>query len=273
MKRIRIGNQTAYFATPTLLPFEFAVENNFDTFEWFPDKKESGEGFNSDEIDIYTRTHIRKTAYEKDIALSVHAPWWANPMKPDEQHLIMDEIIFAQDLGAILLNIHLYKEDGIESYLNAITPIIKKTSEARLKLSIENTTLTTPEDFNTLFTLIRNHDKIKSSNVGMCLDLGHANLCDSTRNDYLKYIDKLDSHVPIIHIHLHENYGDIDSHLPIFTGPSEHNDEGVLGFIKRLKRRNFNGSIIFEQWTDSPSILSDTRNRLIRLFNETNLTE
>jgi phosphoglucan,water dikinase len=100
----------------------------------------------------------------------------------------------------------------------------------------------------------------------MCLDLGHANLCEATLNDYLKFIDLLDSRVPIIHIHLHENYGDHDSHLPLFTGPAGKNDSGIKGFIERMRRRNFSGCIILEQWPKPPGLLNDARNRLFKII-------
>jgi len=32
------------------IPFEYAVESGFNAFEWFPDKKESGEGWDVDFI-------------------------------------------------------------------------------------------------------------------------------------------------------------------------------------------------------------------------------
>src|SRR5947209_6292522 len=42
---ISIGNQTAFSAASLMEPFEYALANGFDAFEWFPDKKESGAGW------------------------------------------------------------------------------------------------------------------------------------------------------------------------------------------------------------------------------------
>jgi sugar phosphate isomerase/epimerase len=102
----------------------------------------------------------------------------------------------------------------------------------------------------------------------MCLDIGHANLCASTRNDYLGYLDRLDLRVPIIHLHVHENWGDCDSHLPLFTGPAGRDGAGVRGFIERIKRRNYSGSIILEQWPHPPSLLNQAREGLKQLLAE-----
>jgi sugar phosphate isomerase/epimerase len=101
----------------------------------------------------------------------------------------------------------------------------------------------------------------------MCLDLGHANLYDATRNDYLKFIDLLKPYVPIIHIHMHENYGDSDSHLPFFIGPAGKDTSGLQGFVERMKKRGFSGSVILEQWPQPSLLLNEARDRLYHMFN------
>ena len=267
MKQIRIGNQTSFSASPPALPFEYAIENGFDAFEWFPDKKEGGEGWDTNDIDREMRQHIRRKAIENNIALSVHAPWDSDPLKPDNHALLVKNIEFARDIGATILIVHLTTDKGPEKYVKAIMPILRSLSEAGLCLSLENTPLTAPEDFNRVFEIIQSLKDTPVKHVGMCLDLGHANLCASTRNDYLKFIDLLGSQVPINHIHLHENYGDCDSHLPVFTGPSRENDAGLHGFMKRLKDIHFSGTIILEQWPDPPSLLNEARKRLYHIWN------
>ena len=79
-------------------------------------------------------------------------------------------------------------------------------------------------------------------------------------------MDLIGPHVPIIHIHLHENYGDADSHLTVFTGPSAQDPSGVVGVIERLKKRHFSGSIILEQWPDPPSLLKNARDSLFEIM-------
>lgn len=265
MNKIRIGNQTAYSALSVMLPFEYAVENSFDTFEWFPDKQESGAGWDENDLSNEDRLHIKSKAEECGISLSVHAPWQANPLNSDSGEILRHNIELAKDIGANLFNIHLYTEEGIDSFFRAITPLIEETHRAGIKLSIENTPATSPEDFNHLFSLIKNMNG-SSEHVGLCFDLGHANLCDSTRNDYIAYIRRLDKQVPIIHIHLHENYGDHDSHLTIFTGPAGENDGGIYCLIDHLKKFRFEGSIIMEQWPEPQSLLNSARDRMYSMF-------
>ena len=251
-----------------MLPFEYAVTSGFDAFEWFPDRHESGEGWLENDIDAETRSYIKDTALKHNITLSVHSSLHADPRRPETCELISRDIEFAQDIGAILLNIHLLNEEGIENYIKSIKPVIRRTAGAGIKLSIENTLFTGPEDFNKLFTILKKQRGLTTSHVGMCLDVGHANLYGATRNDYLGFIDVLKPHVPIIHIHMHENRGDSDSHLPFFTGPSGNDTSGVLGFVKRMKKRNFSGSVILEQWPQPPLLLNEARDRLYHMFND-----
>ena len=73
---------------------------------------------------------------------------------------------------------------------------------------------TSPDHVNALFGVLATMPEA-AGQVAMCLDSGHANLCACTRNDYLGFMDRLGDHVPIIHWHAHENWGDWDSHLPL----------------------------------------------------------
>jgi len=260
--RIRIGNQSAFSAETILEPFDFAVANGFDAFEWFPDKKGSGAGWEEADIDAETRRCIKDRAFKHDIHLSVHAPWHANPLEPDASKRLLESLTFATDIGARLLNIHLYTDQGPYAYVQAIMPLIGALADSGVRLSVENTPLTGPGDVNAFFGRLGVLAPAAVSYVGMCIDTGHANLCEATRNDYLRFVDLLDPEVPIIHVHLHENYGDWDSHQVLFTGPARDDISGIEGFIKRMKKRGFSGSFILEQWPETPTLLNEARNRL-----------
>jgi sugar phosphate isomerase/epimerase len=266
MKTIRIGNQTAFSASDVMAPFEYAVKNGFDAFEWFPDKQNVDEGWDVNDMDSHTRAHIRTVADRHDITLSVHASLQAEMCDIKKLSIMLKNIHFAQEIGATLINTHLCIEKGIEYYVDAITPVVKAAEKSGLKLAIENTVFTIPKDFNMLFNIISKRNIAPAEKLGMCLDLGHANLSGFSRNDFLKFLDMLDPGIPIIHIHMHENYGDSDSHLPIFTGPSGKNVSGIEGFISRMKQRGFKGSIIFEQWPEPPALLNAARDRLYNMW-------
>jgi hypothetical protein len=123
---IRIGNQTAYMAATPMEPFVYAVENGFDAFEWFPDKKETGAGWDViSDIDDAMRRYIRETARAHDIVLTVHVPWWVNPMMEGAETIFSEQINFAESIGAILLNVHLDTSKGLQAYIQALVPLVK----------------------------------------------------------------------------------------------------------------------------------------------------
>ena len=258
---ISIGNQTSFSVAPTL-PFDYAIKNGFGAFEWFPDKKSLGVGWDLDDINEETRSYIKETAHNHNVCLTVHVPWWANPLVSENSDVMFGCFKFADDIKATLVNIHLYTENGLEDYVKSILPFIKRSKESNIKLAIENTPLTPPDDFNKLFAILLELNGVDIELIGMCFDIGHANLCSATQNDFIGYLDRISQDIPLIHIHLHENYGDYDSHLPIYTGPSRKNDTGIRVLIERLKKRSFSGAMILEQWPQPPVLLCLARDRL-----------
>ena len=266
--RIRIGNQSAFSASTVLEPLEFALEHGFDVFEWFADKKvnEDGtaHGWDESDMDADQRVSIRRLGKEKDILFTVHAPWQANPLWPEAKDLLRRSVDFAHDIGADLVNLHLYMDHGPAAYANALTSTLEYASQLGVRISIENTPLTSPTDFADTFAYF-DREMLANGWVGMCLDIGHANLYDGTRNDYIRYLDELSPEVPIIHLHGHENWGDQDAHLTLFTGPARDNDAGVRALVERLIGRGYAGAMILEQWPEPPELLVEAKKRLRKL--------
>ncbi|MCP4716135.1 MAG: hypothetical protein GY868_13545, partial [Deltaproteobacteria bacterium] len=107
---IHIGNQTSFAAPSIDVPFRFAIDNGFSAFEWFPDKKDDGSGWEIDDISTDQRDSYRNSAFKNNLRISVHVPWNANPLQPDAGRIISEHICFAKDMGASLINIHLYTD-------------------------------------------------------------------------------------------------------------------------------------------------------------------
>jgi sugar phosphate isomerase/epimerase len=267
-KRVRIGNQSARSAKRPKEPFDYAVANGFDAFEWFLDTYRMGDTWDGPEPDREELREIGRKAAEHDIELSIHAPWWIDPFDPEDFEELVRSLEFAVDMGARNLNTHLSAERGIEAFAKALDPLLRRMADLPIRLSIENVPASTPDDFNELFARLAEAGMDGTGRVGMCLDLGHANLSRLTRNDYLGFVDRLDPHVPIVHLHLHENYGDDDAHIPLFSGASEGDPSGIRGFVERMKRRGFSGCGILEVWPDPPFLLNVARDRLLRMFND-----
>jgi sugar phosphate isomerase/epimerase len=260
--RPRIGNQTSSQARARL-PYEFALRHGFDAFEWFSDR--GREGWCEADMDTAQRRKLREEGAAHGILFSVHAPHAANPVSREGAAQIQRSIEFAGDVAAGVVNIHLFADHGARAFSDALGPLLESARAVDVRLSLENTPLTSPDDFNRVFDVLSTHPEA-DGRVGMCLDMGHANLQASTRNDYLGFVDRLGQHVPIIHWHAHENWGDRDNHLTLFTGPSARDERGLRGLVSRLQRRGFRGSVVLEQWPYPPELLVSARDRLRQLW-------
>jgi sugar phosphate isomerase/epimerase len=259
MPRFAIGNQANHRARPLSAPFDFALAQGFDSFEWYSDHAQGG--WSEPDFDADQRKRLRDRARERGLRMTLHAPTSTDPFRASTIGDYYRSLDFAAEVGIAVVNIHLLPWKGIEAYVRAITPILLYGASAGLRISIENIPETTPEHFNQLFTLLGRLDGLTNS-VGMCLDMGHANLCPATRNDYVRFVDLLGAHVPIIHWHAHENQGDADSHIPLFTGPAAENDGGIRALVQRLSQRGFDGSVVLECWPNPPEVLVQARDRL-----------
>lgn len=255
---IRIGNQT-HCHTPARVPYEFALRHGFDAFEWFSDKGQSG--WCEEDMGPAERAGLRGASRDHGIAFSVHVPHTANPAHPDGAAQILRSIRFARDIGAALVNLHLFPEVGPRRFVASLLALTNAARQAGVRLSLENTPHTSPADFNAVFDLLQRIPDARRQ-IGMCFDMGHANLFAGTHNDYVRFVDSLGEHVPILHWHAHENWGDGDSHLPLFTGPARRDEAGVRALAARLLRRGFDGSIVLEQWPAPPELLIEVRDRL-----------
>ncbi|OAI50192.1 hypothetical protein AYO44_05845 [Planctomycetaceae bacterium SCGC AG-212-F19] len=264
--RIRIGNQTSVACADPMRPFTFALEHGFDAFEWFADKKWDADGhsrgWEESDMDAAKRGWVQEVGKSHDMLFTVHAPWQANPLHPDGVARILRSIDFARDIGALLVNFHLYLDEGVACYVRSLEPVIRHAAASGLRLSIENTPETEPIHFNQLFARLREQSPAGTKTVGMCLDIGHANLCAATHNDFIRYLDELGPEVPLVHMHVHENHGDRDSHLTLFTGPARNNDAGVRALLQRIQARAYVGVLIMEQWPNPPEQLVEAATRL-----------
>ena len=257
---IYIGSQTAKSASPVFAPFAYARARGFSAFEWFADtgENEAGEkyGWDFSRVDAAGRSRLRA----EGVRFSVHAAWNADPRTEDGARAVRAALEFADAAGAPVAVAHMLRERAeIPAFARALAALMAGYS-GNAKLAVENTPDNSPADFNALFAEL---GKLPGGEkIGMAFDLGHANCCAATRNDYIRFLNGLSPAVAVIHCHVHENWGDADSHLPLFSGASAQNDAGIRMFAAILKNRGFSGSLIMEQWPQPPEMLDAAAARL-----------
>ena len=262
MTRIRIGNQTNCHV-PALKPFRYAVEQGFDAFEWFSDYGEAG--WNEATFSPEQIREIRRCGEEKNIRFSVHAPWCADPTTSSGQKDILQSIALAGRIDAKVVNIHIFPEYEEEMFCQSLQPLLEAAKQTRVLISLENVASCSPEKINAVFACLRKSED-SAAYTGLCLDIGHAHIYAAPDGDFNSYLEKISDAIPIIHMHIHENDGQRDLHLPLFTGSCRIDESPVERLLKNLRRRQFCGSMIMEQWPSPPEQLVKTRQHLLDLL-------
>ena len=105
MSSIRIGNQTSCHVSARL-PYEFARAHGFDAFEWLSDK--GPWGWCEEDTPHTERAELRRTAQQRGIRFSVHAPVTADPTLASGAEAIRRSIRFGGDVGAGVVTLHLF---------------------------------------------------------------------------------------------------------------------------------------------------------------------
>ncbi|MGA1868968.1 MAG: TIM barrel protein [bacterium] len=261
----RIGNQTSCHSQNILDPFEFAVHYNFGCFEWFFDKNENGNGLDISRIDTSFQNSIKHRALKADLSLSVHVPCDLSVYTSEGMRILNEILQFTFYIRARVLVLHFDSSKGTRAFATKMRAIANNLFTTDIILTIENTPYNGPMEFNQFFATLSARSKKK---IGMAFDIGHANLYPDFRNNFLGYLNALAPHVPIYHLHFHENSGGTDSHNCIFSTHSKFNDLGIRTLIKTLVERNSTGNIILEQWPQPRSQLLDARDRLQKIIDQ-----
>lgn len=137
------------------------------------------------------------------------------------------------------------RESQVQNTIASLKILHREATNLGLDLLIENLDAKSfsIKEFNTLFSEV---------DMGMTLDVGHAHTAKGEGLDaYLK------AFAPRIrHVHLHDNMGVNDDHLPLGAGKMD-----VKKVVDALKAK-YDGSITLEVHSDDPHYLEYSRERL-----------
>ena len=255
-----VGNQTAQSAVHWLDPYHFAQRHGFGLFEWFSDQK-GAQGWDFSLCDVECRKALAQQARSSGMLFTVHAPWDTQPASHEGRVRLRSSIEFAVDVDAHLLVVHLPSSQDETAWVDAMDAPLRWAKQADIVLALENTPLTSPADCERVFAALRRQYGSKAP-MGLCFDMGHANLCSATHNDYVGFVDALAPEVNVVHAHMHENWGQTDEHRVLFTGPAAHDPRGISMLVERLLRRGYAGGFVLEQWPDPPELLLAAAERL-----------
>jgi sugar phosphate isomerase/epimerase len=203
---------------------DFTIKHGFKVFEILFD------GFWPWDIKKDLRQKIKEISQKNEILLQVHAP--IERILPREE-VLKETVSFTEETGSTLLTIHPQKKD-INIYKNIFSLAEEKGIFIGLENYKESETFHSPSDMTGILSYFSD-----CSNIGMTFDTGHANIY----GDPVNYLKSLPEHIKILNIHLHDNLGKTDNHLP--------SGEGNINFpdlICSLKEKNYPGNFIIEHW-------------------------
>ena len=151
------------------------------------------------------------------------------------------EIDFAHQLGADTLVLHPVCFGLVEEVDRPDWPEIVRIAEYAAKFGVQ---LAVENMRNSIWTLDRILDEIgddpKKTNLGICIDIGHANQSnDAGRESVCNYLERYAGQLS--HLHLHDNHGERDDHL--LPGEGTVDWSRVLGVLDEI---DFSGKAMLE---------------------------
>lgn len=210
---------------------------------------------------------------------SIHAPVYTNfeevlrgkgwlslaHGRPEERQRALEETkraaLALEPLGAEHMVVHTYfpydPEMGYsaEGLASCLRELLSFSGALGLKLALENV----PGDEGAVHRIIDLLEELRSPDIGLCFDLGHANLQGNP-------LEELERALPLpylFNIHLHDNDGHKDAHLIPGEGTLPWAEVGEV-----LREGDYRGAFTLEirHKGDSASILQDLRGRTQELL-------
>jgi len=199
-----------------------------------------------------------------NISLNFHIPYFLEissyipGISEEVLKFAKKEIDLAKKLGAKIITIHSgYKEavldENFKVCVKNLKEIVKFGRKSGIKIGLENSTLlsrglcVTPEEILRVINLLKNLKAV--------FDIGHANTAGFNPVEYFKKIKN-----KTIDIHIHDNNGKSDEHLPIGEG-----NINFLKFFKECKKSNYYGPFILEVFPHKNVLKS--REKFLNIWN------
>jgi sugar phosphate isomerase/epimerase len=222
--RCKVGLQTSKHNNLSVeQQLDFCIKKGFSVFEIFFD------GFWPSDISKERRKEIKKMAAEQGITLQVHGPIehvekWKKALE--------ETVEFCHDVGSTMLTLHPGAKD-----VPVYQEIFGLAQDKGIRIGLENYredgAYYSPEKLTSMLNRFS-----AFPNAGITFDVGHANI----EREAVSYLNAIPSE-KIINIHIHDNDGKEDQHLPVGKGNID-----FPALLQTLKQRHYRGNLIIERW-------------------------
>ena len=220
------------------LPFPMLVENLDAVLAMGLQPEIYFSGFTLDRLSGAEVEKTSKALTGKNIPSTFHAPFMdLNPGAVDERVREVTVLRILQVLKRVpsfrprVIVLHPgydpRRYDGdvdlwLKNSLLTWKPLVKEAESLGVKMALENVFEENPEPLRRLL------DEMNSPFLGYCLDAGHGNLFSEVPLE--DWVDILGSR--LLEIHLHDNHGEEDEHLPLGRGSID-----FPGLFSRLEEK------------------------------------
>ena len=222
------------------------INNNLDIMNW----EVVDEGFHK--LNKMNVNKLREIASTRDIEYTVHAPFSSVNLAEADTALrnmfmrfMKESLTNAYKLEAKIWVLHsgrftpltyFFPEKAWEAHNSSLLELSKEARNLGIRIAVENM-LGEYELFNSAENGSKILDNVKSENIGLCFDIGHANLLGNIDSFLEVFSDE------IIHVHVHDNDGKEDSHLPVGKGNIK-----WKSFLDWLEKVRYKGWVVFENY-------------------------
>jgi len=214
---------------------EWIGENSFDFVDLFLEEDQAV----PEKINIEKLKQLLKN-YNLDVV--GHTAWYlpiGSPIKSLRETAVKEAIRYFEvfnKLGVKFVTIHAHwpgivfsPREGVDFQIETLKRFIKEAEKYNLNLMYEP--IDTPNDnIENVSEILKEIPKLF-----LHLDLGHANLFGQNPEEFIERF-----HQRIKHIHLHDNFGSMDLHLPIGCGMINWED------LLRVLKKYYDGTITLE---------------------------
>ena len=215
---------------------------------------------------------IRKALHDQGLNLVCHLPTFVHTadllesIRKASVREMVNSLEVAAELSPLKVVVHpsyigglgvLVPEVAMGYALDAMGILVEKAEQLGLRLCIENMfspkyqNFVEPEDLAPVLA--------QFSDLELTLDAGHAHINPLDRDRILAFIDQYPNRIG--HLHISDNGGDQDAHLPVGKGTIQF--ETVMAAIKLI---GYDDTLTLEVFTDNPSDLVQSRERIAGLL-------
>ena len=234
---------------------EWIGKNGFDFVDLFLEEDQAvPEKINVEEL---------KQLFEKyNLDVVGHTAWYlpiGSPIKSLREAAIKEalryfEVFNKLEVKSVTIHAHwpgtvFSQKEGVEFQIESLKRLVKEVEKYNLKLMYE--------PIDTLNDGIENVSVIleKIPELFFHLDIGHANLFGRRPEEFIEKF-----HPKLKHVHLHDNFGNADLHLPIGRGAIDW--ERVLNVLKKY----YDGTITLEIFSRDRDYVLESREKLRKMW-------